>query len=116
MILADGVVDLRELEMLYKIGIEQYGLTQTEITETVRDAGSSFIIPETLNQKVRFLYNLVQIANADGKIDDSELDLLHRYILKMGFSEDNIHGIEQFLIESVKNGLSEDEVLRKIAD
>ena len=62
MVLADGIIDAKELETLYKIGIEQYGLSQSEITATVRDAGSSFVMPNTLAGKIRFLYNMAQIA------------------------------------------------------
>ena len=56
MVLADGIIDARELETLYRIGTEQYGLTQEEITATVRDAGTSFIMPTELSDKIRFLY------------------------------------------------------------
>lgn len=79
MILADGIIDARELETLYKIGIEQYHLTQEEITAVVRDAGSSFILPTTLQGKVQFLYNLAMIALADGTVDPEEKALLNKY-------------------------------------
>lgn len=102
MVLADGIIDARELETLYKIGIEQYGLSQSEITETIKNAGSSFIIPEKLEDKVRFLYNLAQIAWADKKIDPSERDLLERYALRMGFEAENIKGICEFLLEEAQ--------------
>ena len=113
MILADGVIDARELETLYKIGTEQYGLTQTEITATIRNAGSSFIMPSTIAEKIRFLYNLAQIAYADNEIDKSERELLKRYISKMEFSEENIDSIADFLFESVKNNVSVDEIINQ---
>ena len=114
MILADGVIDARELETLYKIGIEQYGLTQGDIIATVRDAGSSFIMPSTLEGKIRFLYNMAQIAYADGEVDDTEYDLLKRYILKMEFMEENVEGIADFLLDSVKNAVSIEEIINEI--
>lgn len=114
MVLADGVIDARELETLYKIGIEQYGLTQAEITETVRDAGSSFIMPNTLAGKVRFLFNMAQIAYADGEIDVTERELMKRYTSKMDFADENIDGIVDFLLDAVKNGITEEELLHSI--
>ena len=114
MVLADGVIDARELETLYRIGIEQYGLTQAEITATVRDAGSSFIMPDTLAGKVRFLFNMAQIAYADGEVDTTERELLKRYITKMEFAEENIDGIANFLLDSVKNGVTEEEILNSV--
>ena len=111
MVLSDGVIDARELETLYKIGIEQYGLTQAEIIETVREAGTSFVLPSTLSGKIKFLFNMAQIAYADGEIDPSERELLKKYISRMGFIDENIEGIAEFLLESVQKGLSYDEIV-----
>ena len=114
MILADGIIDARELETLYKIGIEQYHLTQEEITAVVRDAGSSFILPTTLQGKVQFLYNLAMIALADGTVDPEEKALLNRYITRMGFEDANADGIAEFLFESIRNDKSFDEIMSMI--
>lgn len=114
MVLADGVIDARELETLYQIGIEQYGLTQAEITETVRNAGSSFIMPTSLEGKIRFLYNMAQIAYADGEIDYTERELLKKYISKMDFAEENVENIADFLLESMKEGVLVDEIINTV--
>lgn len=111
MILADGIIDARELETLYKIGMEQYHLTQEEITAVVRDAGSSFILPTTLQGKVQFLYNLAMIALADGTVDPEEKALLNKYITRMGFEDANADGIAEFLFESIRNDKSFDEIM-----
>lgn len=114
MILADGIIDARELETLYKIGIEQYHLTQEEITAVVRDAGSSFILPTTLQGKVQFLYNLAMIALADGTVDPEEKALLNKYITRMGFEDANADGIAEFLFESIRNDKSFNEIMSMI--
>lgn len=114
MILADGIIDARELETLYKIGIEQYHLTQEEITAVVRDAGSSFILPTTLQGKVQFLYNLAMIALADGTVDPEEKALLNKYITRMGFEDANADGIAESLFESIRNDKSFDEIMSMI--
>lgn len=116
MVLADGIIDAKELETLYKIGIEQYGLSQSEITATVRDAGSSFITPGTLAGKIRFLFNMGQIAYADGEIDITERELLKRYIEKMNFAEENIEEIADFILDSVKEGVSVDEIISNVTN
>lgn len=114
MVLADGIIDARELETLYRIGTEQYGLTQEEITATVRDAGTSFIMPTELSDKIRFLYNMAQIAYADGEIDNTEIDLMKRYIRKMNFAEENINAIADYMFDSVKEGKSINSILMRI--
>lgn len=114
MVLADGIIDAKELEKLYEIGTEQYGLTLSEITETVREAGTSFIMPKTLDDKIGFLYNMAQIAYADGEIDSTERELLKKYISKMNFSEENIDGIADFMFDAVKNNISKEEIITSI--
>ena len=114
MVLADGVIDARELETLYKIGIEQYGLTQSEIIDTIKNAGSSFLVPSTLEGKIRFLFNMVQIAYADGEVDASEEALLKKYIDKMEFADENIDGIADFLLDAVKNGITEKDIISRV--
>lgn len=111
MILADGVIDAKELEMLYKIGTDNYGLTQDEITCTVRDTGTSFVVPQSISDKITLLYELTQIAWADGTIDPSEIQLLRKYTQKMGFDEDNVNAIVDLLIQNVKEGVSADDFI-----
>ena len=114
MVLADGIIDARELEMLYKIGTEQYGLSSVEIISTVKDAGSSFILPDTLDKRIQLLYNMAQIAYSDGVIDPTERNLLKKYIAKMEFAEENIEEIADYLLTSVQNGVSLETILNQI--
>lgn len=114
MILADGVIDTRELETLYKIGTDNYGLKPEEITEWIKDAGSSFIYPERFEEKIRFLYELSQIAWADGVLEDSEVKLIRRYAVRMGFEEENSKDITDYLLTSVKNNITFDDVINEI--
>lgn len=114
MVLADGVIDARELEALYKIGLEQYNLTQEEIISVVRDAGSSFTFPTDLRGKVRILFNLSTIALADGTVDKEEFDLLKKYIIRMGFEEQNADGIANYLLDSVRENKAFEEIMESI--
>ncbi len=116
MVLADGIIDVRELEMLYKIGTEQYGLSQSEIVATVKNAGSSFILPSTVERKIQFLYNMAQIAYADGVIDPTERNLMKRYISKMDFAEEKIEEIADFMFDSVKKNVSLADILSQLND
>ena len=116
MVLADGIIDALEMEKLYKIGTEQYGLTQAEITSAVRDAGTSFIFPESLPDKIRLLMNLAEIALADNDIDPTEKALMRKYIIKMGFLESNADGISDFIFSAVQNHLTLEQVLNSISN
>ena len=48
---------------------------------------------------------MAQIAYADGEIDPS------KYISRMGFIDENIEGIAEFLLDSVQKGLSYEEIV-----
>ena len=114
MILADGIIDAREMETLYRIGRETYGIPAEEINQAIRESGTSFLIPETLNEKVSFLYHLAEIALADDDLDDSEITLLRKYALRMGFLEENANEITDWLLEQARQKKTLEQVLNEI--
>jgi len=116
MVLADGIVDLKELQVLYKIGLDNYGLTPDEINEAVRDGGTSFMIPESVEDRIKILYNMAKIAWADGEIDESERSLLSKYVARLEFMPENADAITKFMLDSVAKGLSVEDVISKIKE
>ncbi|MDE6049586.1 MAG: TerB family tellurite resistance protein [Paramuribaculum sp.] len=114
MILADGVIDARELETLYKIGIESYELTPEQISICVKSTGNSFNLPDKQEEKIQLMYELAQIAWADGILEESEVDLLKTYAQKMGFDEGNIDQIVDYLLNKAKEKVPFVNVLNEI--
>ena len=98
MVLADNNVDSTELEALYKIGREQFHLTDEEINKVVLAPGVIYY-PQSLEEKARYLFNLATIAWADGVITQEERDLLKFYAAKFGFEEKNLDDLVQFLLD-----------------
>ena len=47
MVLADGIAHPKEMETLYRIGVENYGLTNEQITKEIAEESFSTFIPET---------------------------------------------------------------------
>ena len=111
MVLADGVIDPLELETIYRIGSESYGLTQDEITDSLQNAGTSLQLPQTIEDKVKFLFNLAEVAWADGVIEPSEKELLRKYVIHLGFEEENAHQITEFMLNAVEKGQTVEEIL-----
>lgn len=116
MVIADGIVQPQELSLLYRLGIENYDVTPEQINQWIVSSGSSFGVPEKLEDKVLILYQLSQIAWADGTIDESERAILIRYIKHLGFKPENAEEISNYMIERVHEGLSFDEVLNAITN
>ena len=116
MVLADGVVDSSELNTLYRIGTEDYGLTPDEIIEAVRVVGTSFIVPKSLDGKIKLLHDMATVAWADGEIDETETKLLKKYIERFGFQPENSSEIAAYLLDSVKAGRSAEDIIEEVTE
>lgn len=114
MVLADGVIDTRELETLYRIGTETYGIKPEVITASIKDAGSSFIFPKKFEDKVRFLYELAQIAWADGVLEEAEVALIKSYAIRMGFEKQYSDGISDYLLSKAKASTPFNSIIHEI--
>lgn len=114
MVLADGTVKPEELLQVYRIG-QRHGISEEEFNRLLISP-ASFIAPETLEQKVTFLYDMVEIILADQDIDHDEVATLKRYCIRFGFEPENVDAISSFLIESVKSGKPLDSVIQEITE
>ena len=116
MVMADGIVEAKELETLYRIGRENYYLTPEEINENVLTAGTSFVAPSRMEDRISILYEMAEIAWADGEIDKTEHSLLARYAMRLGFKEENADGIADYMFQQVKDGVSLNDVVEQIGN
>ncbi|MBR6444861.1 MAG: hypothetical protein IKS94_00255 [Prevotella sp.] len=114
MVLADEIVHPKEMETLYRIGVENYGLTEDEITESVKSAGVSSVIPELPEEKIAVLYEMALIAWADGELEESERNMLRRYAVKYGVNGDSIDELVDFLLEKAHNNTDEKKVIKEL--
>jgi hypothetical protein len=115
MMLADTNVDPRELEILYKIGID-YGIDRDEINKIVLSSGASDYIPMTLEDKVKYLYDLVRIAWADEEIQDEERILLEKFAIRFGFEIENSKKIIDYLLVKAQNQVPMAVIIKEIKD
>ena len=114
MVLADAEVHPKELEMLYEIG-KEHGISEEEVQKVIF---SPNILPamDDLNddKKIEYLYNLARIAWADGVLDDREIESLQKTSLRLGFVEENLVEMSDFLFEQAKGEKSFKKVLETI--
>lgn len=115
MLLADAEVHPNELELLYQIGKEKGGISEEEIQRAIFSP-NTVISLETLSDegRIEYLYNLSRIAWADGKIDDKEKEILEDASKRLGFAEENVTEIAEFLLEQAKEKMPFEEVLQTI--
>lgn len=114
MVIADGIVEAKELETLYRIGRDNYHLTEEEINKYVFSAGTSFVAPNKIEERISILYEMAEIAWADGKIEETEKALIIRYAIRLGFKEENAEGICEYMLQQVKDGISQKKVISQI--
>lgn len=110
MIVADGDVAISELDEMYRIARDNYKLTKEEIDQAILSGGSAIYVPDTKEEKIKYLYDLALIAVADG-IEESEIVLLKNYAIKYGFLEDNVDNIVSVLLDFAQKGTDVNEIL-----
>lgn len=109
--LADGQIENSELEMLYRAG-NKMGLTKEEINGLLENSKkSAFIPPYELSKRFGQLYDIVKMVYADGQVNNNEMRLATSLAIKLGFAEAEIPFLLTLLINGVKNGEDEDELL-----
>ena len=114
MALADSQIDTVELETLYKIGQDK-GIEKSEIDEIILHPDKvKFSFPDTLDEKITYLYDFAKIILADGVVDKNEKKTLELFCSRFGFEEENITAITEFLITSAKENLELDVLLQII--
>lgn len=114
MALSDTQIDVVELETLYKIGQEK-GVEKSEIDQLILNPDKvKFSFPDTLEEKIIYLYDYAKIILADGFVDVNERKTLELFCNRFGFEEDNVPNIAEFLIVSAKDNLQINDLLQII--
>jgi uncharacterized tellurite resistance protein B-like protein len=105
MALSDSQIDTVELEALYKIG-EEKGIAKTEIDEIILKPNQvKFAFPNSLEEKIVYLYDFARIILADGIVDKNERTTLELFCTRFGFEQENTSKIADFLLASAKENL-----------
>jgi uncharacterized tellurite resistance protein B-like protein len=115
MLLADAEVHPKELEQLYIIGKEKGGISENDIQQSIFSP-NTFLSVNNLedDERIEYLYNLSRIACADGIIDQRERETLQEASKRLGFAEENVILISEFLLDQAKENKTIEEVLQTI--
>lgn len=110
---SDDNFDILEMQMLYKFA-EKRGIAKEDLNQILLNPSHQTLIPETLELRIEYLYDLALMICVDNKITEDEINTLRKYCSKFGFLDENVNSITDFLIESAKNNLSKQEIIDKI--
>jgi len=115
MALTDDNFNVLELQMLYHFADER-GIPKEELDKLfLNSVNQESDIPEDLNTRIEYLYDLTRIIWADEKITDDEMDTLKKYCKKFEFLDENIDDLAKYLIECVQNGVQKHEIINQLS-
>lgn len=103
-----------ELKLLYNFA-QNRGVPKETLDELLLNP-SHFTakIPEEINEKITYLYELCQMIWADGQVDENERTTLKKYIKMFGFEEDNVIDLCEYLLGAVENNISLVDILKEL--
>lgn len=114
MALSDENFDVLELQMLYFLA-EERGVPKEELDKLfLNPVLEESTIPEELNTRISYLYDLTCVMWADGKITQDETNTLKKYCLKFEFLEENIDDIADYLVACVQSGVDKNEIINQL--
>lgn len=114
MALCDDDFSPLELKMLYKTA-EERGISSKKLDEILLNPiNSKSLIPETIEEKVEYLFDLTVMIWADGVVTENELSALNKYVALFGFVEENVKDIADYFIEAVKQGKTKQDILNDL--
>lgn len=103
-----------ELKMLYKTA-EERGISAKNLDEVLLNPiNSKSLIPETIDEKIEYLFDLTVMIWADGMVSENEYSALKKYVTMFGFLEENVTEIADYFIEAVKQGKTKNTILNDL--
>lgn len=112
MALADTQFDEKEIAVLYRLG-EERGIPRETVDAMLLNppVSEDVNIPNTLSEKIEYLYDYAKMIMADGIVHADEVHTLEKFCIKFQFEEEHVPTIAQMLIEAAKNNISNKELI-----
>lgn len=113
MAFSDDNFDVLELQMLYKFAQDR-GIEEKQLNEILLNPSIETSIPDSIEKRVEYLYDLAIMIWADNKVTDDEYLTLKKYCYKFEFLEENITDLADYLLECAKNNVDKHVIINKI--
>ncbi len=114
MAISDDSFGIPELQMLYHFA-EERGIQKEELEKLLLSPiDHESVIPESLDERIEYLFDLARMIWADEKITEDERTTLKKYCRKFQFLEENIEDLSQYLLDCVQRGISKEEIIEQI--
>ena len=113
MAFSDDNFDVLELQMLY-VFAQQRGVTEEQLNYILLHPTNDIYIPETLEMRVEYLYDLALMIWADGKETEDERNTLKKYCKRFEFLNENIEELTSYLLKCAKEGVKKEVIINDL--
>ncbi len=114
MALSDDDFDVLELNMLYHFA-EERGIPKEELEKLLLNPiDHESAIPESLDKRIEYLYDLAKMIWADEKITEDERNTLKKYCKKFEFLDENVEELTKYLLTCAQKGVKVEEIINQI--
>ena len=84
---SDGELHKDEVKLIYKLG-HKYGLKDRQIERLITGKKELELnVPETFDEKMDQLYDVMQMVYADGVVDENEITFCNEMVSNFGYPE-----------------------------
>ena len=113
MAMADGDFASVERKVLYELA-EKKGVTREQLNDFIVSGTAQSYVPDTLEEKISMLYDLMKIAWADGKITPEERDMLKLFVKKFGFNVGELSDLISYFSKKIKDNATVNDIINEI--
>ncbi|RXP60889.1 hypothetical protein EC396_04340 [Lutibacter sp. HS1-25] len=113
MAFSDDNFDVLELKMLYSFAQER-GVSEEQLNYILLHPTNDNSIPETIELRVEYLYDLAIMIWADGKETLDERNTLKKYCKRFDFLEENIEELTTYLLKNAKEGVKKEVIINDL--
>ena len=113
MAMTDDDFSPEEWKMLYLFA-EERGISHQELDKILLSTTGDLKIPETIEKRIEYLFDLARMIWADGKVTEDERRTLAKYCKKFEFLDENIPELTEYLLDAVKNGMTKEQILKEL--
>jgi|SRR5690606_7079778 len=90
---ADGTLDWEEKMLIETIGLRR-GLKEWQISELLEDTTKyEFFVPDSIDNRMNLLYDVMQIVYADGKVTKSEVTFVKNVITALNLAPEIVQDL-----------------------
>jgi len=102
-----------ELKALYEFA-ESKNIPQVELDNCLLNPIGEMELPNSLETRIEYLYDLCLMIIADGMVTKDEVNTLRKFCAKFEFIDENIDALCEYLLEGAKVNKPKKNILKEL--